>query len=407
MPNAMLAATPPRRTCRSEVRNDREILSSCSTTSESAKSPSKVMRWSVAMEPVMAICTGRTYPASGCGPRPASYVGPTPTRHRPDGDDEGPDRGGRALASVRRCGSAEGVAAGAAAARVGVVDGEALLLDGVGEVDRGALEVGGAHPVDDDLDTVEVADEVTVEAALVEVELVDQAGAAAGLNTDAEAEVVATLLLEQALDLRRRDVRQDDTVGGSLGLNLGGRCVRLDTHVLVLHVVEHGSEERTHAAPDVFPTSPRIRRPPPESCILPPSGGSGCGRRPGARDACRAVGEACGGLGDGGGDLVGTLRHGIHPGEAGRHGLTAADERLTGDGDDRHTDACGRLGDADDDLPAQRLPVEAALARDDEVGGGHEVGEPDGVEHRLDPGHAARTEQVQGVAEPTCCSGSG
>src|SRR6478735_1298297 len=269
MPNAMLAATPPRRTCRSEVRNDREILSSCSTTSESAKSPSKVMRWSVAMEPVMAICTGRTYPASGCGPRPASYVRPTPARHRPDGDDEGPDRGGRALASVRRCGSAEGVAAGAAAARVGVVDGEALLLDGVGEVDRGALEVGGAHPVDDDLDTVEVADEVTVEAALVEVELVDQAGAAARLDTDAEAEVVATLLLEQALDLRRRDVRPDDTVGGSLGLNLGGRCVRLDTHVLVLHVVEHGSEERTHAGPEVFPALPRIRPRPPERCIRP------------------------------------------------------------------------------------------------------------------------------------------
>src|SRR6478736_5455272 len=274
MPNAMLAATPPRRTCRSEVRNDREISSSCSTTSESAKSPSKVMRWSVAMEPVMAICTGRTYPASGCGPRPASEAGPTPTRHRPDT----PTRRGRRRArpwrsgprvSASVCGSAEGVAAGAAAARVGVVDGEALLLDRVGEVDRGALEVGGTHPVDDDLDTVEVADEVTVEAALVEVELVDQAGAAAGLDTDAETEVVATLLLEQALDLRRRDVRQDDTVGGSLGLNLGGRCVRLDTHVLVLHVVEHGSKERTHAGPEVFPALPRIRPRPPERCIRP------------------------------------------------------------------------------------------------------------------------------------------
>ena len=53
---------------------------------------------------------------------------------------------------------------------------------GVGEVDRRAVEVRGAHPVDDDLDTVEVADDVTVEGALVEVELVDQAGAAAGLH---------------------------------------------------------------------------------------------------------------------------------------------------------------------------------------------------------------------------------
>ena len=57
MPKAMLAATPPRRTWRSSVRNDTEILSSCSTTSESAKSPSNVIRWSVAMDPVMAICT--------------------------------------------------------------------------------------------------------------------------------------------------------------------------------------------------------------------------------------------------------------------------------------------------------------------------------------------------------------
>ena len=39
MPNAMLAATPPRRTCRSSARNESEILSSCSTTRESAKQP--------------------------------------------------------------------------------------------------------------------------------------------------------------------------------------------------------------------------------------------------------------------------------------------------------------------------------------------------------------------------------
>src|SRR4051812_13010740 len=208
------------------------------------------------MDPVMAICTARTYPA-GAGPDRTRVSTP----HAGDAedqvrDDEGPDRDGRALRECCRAvarGSAERVAAGAAATRVGVVDREALLLDRVGEVDRGALEIGRAHPVDDDLDTVEVADEVAVEAALVEVELVDQAGAAAGLDTHAQAEVVTTLLLEQALDLDGRDVRQDDTVGGSLGLNLGGRCVRLDTHVLVLHVVVHGSGVTTRAVPDVFP----------------------------------------------------------------------------------------------------------------------------------------------------------
>src|SRR6478672_9747593 len=108
--------------------------------------------------------------------------------------------------------SAEGVAAGAGAARVGVVDREALLLDGVGEVDRRAVEVGSAHPVDDDLDPAEVAEQVTVEGALVEVELVDQARAATGLHAYAQAQVVTTLLLEQALDLGGRDVRQDDAV---------------------------------------------------------------------------------------------------------------------------------------------------------------------------------------------------
>src|SRR6476661_10423938 len=61
MPNAMLAATPPLRTSRSSARNDNETLSSCSTTRESRNLPLKVMRWSVAMDPVTAICTRETY----------------------------------------------------------------------------------------------------------------------------------------------------------------------------------------------------------------------------------------------------------------------------------------------------------------------------------------------------------
>ena len=58
MPNAMLAAMPPRRTSRSSTRNDSEILSSWSTTRESVNRPSKVIRWSVAIEPVTAMRTG-------------------------------------------------------------------------------------------------------------------------------------------------------------------------------------------------------------------------------------------------------------------------------------------------------------------------------------------------------------
>ena len=48
----------------------------------------------------------------------------------------------------------------------------------------GAVEVGRAHPVDDDGDAVEVGDDVAVEVALVEEQLVAQTGAAAGLDGD-------------------------------------------------------------------------------------------------------------------------------------------------------------------------------------------------------------------------------
>ena len=57
MPKAMFAATPPRRTSRSSTRNDSETLSSLSATSESANRPGKVMRWSVAIDPVTAMRT--------------------------------------------------------------------------------------------------------------------------------------------------------------------------------------------------------------------------------------------------------------------------------------------------------------------------------------------------------------
>ncbi|CAM5713636.1 hypothetical protein SGLAM104S_00850 [Streptomyces glaucescens] len=57
MPKAMFAATPPRRTSRLSTRKDRETVCSWSATSWSAKRPGKVMRWSVAMEPVTAMRT--------------------------------------------------------------------------------------------------------------------------------------------------------------------------------------------------------------------------------------------------------------------------------------------------------------------------------------------------------------
>ena len=60
---------------------------------------------------------------------------------------------------------------------------------------------GRAHAVDDDRDAVQVELDVTVEAALVEEELVLQAGAAAGLDGDAQPQVVAALLVEQRAHL--------------------------------------------------------------------------------------------------------------------------------------------------------------------------------------------------------------
>src|SRR5512134_2402679 len=62
MPKQMLPATPPRRISSDSARKLTEILSSCSTTRESEKLPRKVIRWSVAMDPVTAICTPQNLP---------------------------------------------------------------------------------------------------------------------------------------------------------------------------------------------------------------------------------------------------------------------------------------------------------------------------------------------------------
>src|SRR4051812_45439164 len=140
-----------------------------------------------------------------------------------------PSSGNRALARFRLR-SVERVAAGAGAARVGVVDREALLLDRVDEVDRGAAEVRAAHPVDDDLDATELVGLVAIEEPLVEEELVAQAGAAAGLNGDAQPQVVAALLVQQGLDLRGRGLAEQDPGGD-------GRAAAEGRAVLHRHVV--------------------------------------------------------------------------------------------------------------------------------------------------------------------------
>ena len=60
MPKAMFAPVPPRRTSSPLARNDSDTLLSCSASSESANRPSKVNRWSVAMDPATAVRILRT-----------------------------------------------------------------------------------------------------------------------------------------------------------------------------------------------------------------------------------------------------------------------------------------------------------------------------------------------------------
>src|ERR1700759_3577097 len=149
----MFGATPPRRMTSPSTRNDRDTRCRCSASSCSENLPGKCIRGSVAMEPATSTDTGATY---------LTRVG-----HDDGRACRGQDPAARTC-SVSDGSAAEGIAAGAAARGVGVVDREPLLLDRVGEVDRGAAEVRSAHTVDDHRDVVQVELEVAVEAALVE-----------------------------------------------------------------------------------------------------------------------------------------------------------------------------------------------------------------------------------------------
>src|SRR5699024_6381739 len=153
------------------------------------------------------VAAGPTIPSVRCRRRPHPWgtdrpdtkegpgsAWPCMTRHA---DPPGPSE---VAPSVRRGRSVERGAAGAGTAGVRVGDGEPLLLDRVGEVDGRTAEVGHAHPVHHELVCVDRADVITVEVALVEVELVDEAGPAAELDGHAQAQIVANFLFEQATD---------------------------------------------------------------------------------------------------------------------------------------------------------------------------------------------------------------
>src|SRR5690606_37835397 len=94
-------------------------------------------------------------------------------------------------------GLVEGISTGAGSGCGRVVNGEALLRDGVLEIDRGTCEVRDAHLVNDDLDAIELADCITFEHALIEVKLVNQARAAAWLYGNAQTKIIAAFLFQK------------------------------------------------------------------------------------------------------------------------------------------------------------------------------------------------------------------
>src|SRR6516225_260455 len=200
-PNAMFAATPPRRMSRSSTRKESDTRSSFSAMSWSTNRPGNVIRWSVAIDPVTAMRTATIYNA---GP------GPTGIRHSPCLLPQ---------AAVSRPPSVERVAAGAGPRRVRVVDGEALLLDRVDEVDGGAGQVRGAHLVGDHVHAAELGLDVTIDLALVEVKLIAQSRAPTRLHGDPELEILAAFLRQETAHLGRGGGREDHTVRGRLVLN--------------------------------------------------------------------------------------------------------------------------------------------------------------------------------------------
>ena len=88
-----------------------------------------------------------------------------------------------------------------------------MTIDAVGEADGGAVEIGLGHLVDYDFDAAEIADGVAFELALVEVKLVHEPRTSAGLNGNAQAQIVTPFLLEQGLDFGDGVVTEHDVVG--------------------------------------------------------------------------------------------------------------------------------------------------------------------------------------------------
>src|SRR5665647_965620 len=148
----------------------------------------------------------------------------------------------------------------------------------------------------------------------------------------------------------------------------------------------NGSTVPTHGRGIVFP---RVK------------GTSGVTGGPCRGHSLRPPAESAGGICEGGGDLARVLRHGIGAADAQLHRVTTPQQRLAGDDDSWSRPGKGSFGNPGDDLAAQALPVEGALAGDDEVGGLHQRIEADRVKHRLHPTDPMSPLSLIHISEPT------
>src|SRR5665811_2418587 len=82
-----------------------------------------------------------------------------------------------------------------------------------------------------------------------------------------------------------------------------------------------------------------------------------------------------------------------------RDRVTTPQQRLASDDDSWSRPGKSSFGNPGDDLAAQTLPVERALAGDDEVGGLHQRTEADRVKHRLHPTDPMSPQHHQAVAQ--------
>ena len=153
-----------------------------------------------------------------------------------------------AAGPIARNALVEGIAAGARTLSIGVVDGEALLLDRVDEVDRRATEIRGAHSVGDHTDAAEVLQDVSIEVAVVEEELVAKARTAPGLHGDPQGQVVSTFGLQEGFHLAGSFVGQHDAVG-RLGVHHVAHVV-----VLLRGTVSCASRGDNHSRRRIIPT---------------------------------------------------------------------------------------------------------------------------------------------------------